>query len=83
MNLFSEKTYIDYQKTIFWTSKFKIIEVNLVEKNKNSKFFFTIENRDNMKTLNNFNNPIYIDDLSLDSTSYLKSNKRDKKSLFK
>lgn len=70
MNLFSEKTYIDYQKNYFLDSKFKIIEVNLTEKNKNSKLFFTIENRGNMKTLNNFNNPIYIDDLGLDLKSY-------------
>ena len=32
-----------------------------------------------MKTLNNFNNPIYIDDLSLDSTSYLNLIKEIKK----
>jgi len=79
LNLFSEKTYIDYQKNYFLESKFKIIEVNLVDKYKNSRFFFTIENRDNMKTLNNFNNPIYIDDLSLDSTSYLNLIKELKK----
>ena len=65
MILLNEKIYIDYQKKYFSKSKFKIIEKNFFS-SKNSNFFLTIEIKENEKILNNFSNPIYLDNINFD-----------------
>ena len=64
MILLNEKIYIDYQKKYFSKSKFKIIEkIFLVVK---IQTFLTIEIKENEKILNNFSNPIYLDNINFD-----------------
>lgn len=70
-NIFSDISYIEYQKEYFNTSNFTEILLKGTDNFNDSVMLpITIQRHKNIKNLNYYNNPIYLDDLNLNSNSY-------------
>lgn len=81
MKLLNEKIFIEYQKKYFSKSRFKIVEENFLNR-KNSNFFLTIEIKEKEKILNNFSNPIYLNDLNFNQKQHISFVEKIKKIYF-
>ena len=70
-NIFSDAIFIEYQKEYYKNSNFVEILFKGNDNNNNTvEYPITIEDCKNIKSLNNYNSPIYLDDLNLNLDSY-------------